>query len=249
MRQLFRRLAHRPACCTHRPTRRGAPPGRCASCWSARSCCRSRCTPWPRRSPITSTSTMPATACAAISRSCTSTRRRCSRPSSSPRAISTRSPATSRDEQIRANEAAYSERLRAMTASLPQLRDLWIVGADGYPLVSGTVFPMPRIDLSDRDYFKAHNDNPVNGALRQPRCWTRARRQHPLLRDQPQARDQRPVRRRHHRFDRAGIFQRILFAAAAARDRGAAARRRRGAGPLSGRPRRADAPAGRTRRS
>ena len=35
------------------------------------------------------------------------------------------------DEQIRANEAMYSERLRAMTASLPQLRDLWIVGADG----------------------------------------------------------------------------------------------------------------------
>ena len=28
-----------------------------------------------------------------------------------------------------------------MTASLPQLRDLWIIGADGYPLVSGTVYP------------------------------------------------------------------------------------------------------------
>ena len=67
------------------------------------------------------------------------------------------------DEQIRANEASYSERLRSMTASMPQLRDLWIVGADGYPLVSGTVFPMPRIDLSDRDYFKAHHDNLVNG--------------------------------------------------------------------------------------
>jgi two-component system NtrC family sensor kinase len=67
------------------------------------------------------------------------------------------------DEQIRANEAIYSERLRAMTASLPQLRDLWIVGADGYPLVSGTVYPMPRIDLSDRNYFKVHHDNAVNG--------------------------------------------------------------------------------------
>ncbi|MEA3025718.1 MAG: hypothetical protein QOF91_1003 [Alphaproteobacteria bacterium] len=67
------------------------------------------------------------------------------------------------DGQIRANEASYSDRLRAMTASLPQLRDLWIVGADGYPLVSGTVFPMPRIDLSDRDYFKTHRDHAVNG--------------------------------------------------------------------------------------
>ena len=67
------------------------------------------------------------------------------------------------DEQIRANEAVYSERLRAMTKSLPQLRDLWIVGADGTPLVSGTVYPMPRLDLSDRNYFKVHHDNLVNG--------------------------------------------------------------------------------------
>jgi two-component system NtrC family sensor kinase len=67
------------------------------------------------------------------------------------------------DEQIRANEASHSERLRSMTASMPQLRDLWIIGTDGYPLVSGTVFPMPRIDLSDRNYFKVHHDNRVNG--------------------------------------------------------------------------------------
>ncbi|MSP45391.1 MAG: hypothetical protein EXQ83_05840 [Xanthobacteraceae bacterium] len=40
------------------------------------------------------------------------------------------------DDQIRSFEATYSERLRAMTMLLPQLRDLWIVGADGYPLVS-----------------------------------------------------------------------------------------------------------------
>src|SRR4026209_2705286 len=47
------------------------------------------------------------------------------------------------NEQIRASEHSYSDRLRAMTMSLPQLRDLWIIGPDGYPLVSGTVFPMP----------------------------------------------------------------------------------------------------------
>ena len=67
------------------------------------------------------------------------------------------------DQQIRANEAMYSERLRAMTVSMPQLRDLWIVGADGQPLVSGTVHPMPRLDVSDRNYFKVHHDNPTNG--------------------------------------------------------------------------------------
>ncbi len=65
--------------------------------------------------------------------------------------------------QIRANEAMYSERLRAMTNSLPQLRDLWIVDADGYPIVSGTIFPMPRIDLSDRNYFKVHKDGLIEG--------------------------------------------------------------------------------------
>ena len=27
---------------------------------------------------------------------------------------------------------------------MPQLRDLWMVDADGHPVVSGTVFPMPR---------------------------------------------------------------------------------------------------------
>jgi two-component system NtrC family sensor kinase len=67
------------------------------------------------------------------------------------------------DAQIRANEAPYSERLRAMTMSMPQLRDLWIVGRDGQPLVSGTVYPMPKLDVSDRDYFKVHHDNLVNG--------------------------------------------------------------------------------------
>ena len=70
---------------------------------------------------------------------------------------------TATDEQIRANEASHSERIRSMTVSMPQLRDLWIIGTDGYPLVSGTVFPMPRIDLSDRNYFKVHHDNAVNG--------------------------------------------------------------------------------------
>ena len=69
------------------------------------------------------------------------------------------------DAQIRANEQVLSERLHAITLSLPQLRDLWIIGADGYPLVSGTVYPMPKIDLSDRNYFKVHHDNQVTGAF------------------------------------------------------------------------------------
>jgi two-component system NtrC family sensor kinase len=68
------------------------------------------------------------------------------------------------DQEVRTQEAMLSERLRATTRSLPQLRDLWVIGGDGFPLVSGTVYPMPQIDLSDRDYFKAPRENPAGGA-------------------------------------------------------------------------------------
>src|SRR5262249_2054231 len=36
---------------------------------------------------------------------------------------------------------------------------LWVISASGEPLVSGTVYPMPKISLSDRDYFRAQKDN------------------------------------------------------------------------------------------
>ncbi len=67
------------------------------------------------------------------------------------------------DQQIRAAEAVYSARLRILTDTLPQLRDLWIIDAAGYPVVSGTVFPMPQIDLSDREYFSVHKNNRIEG--------------------------------------------------------------------------------------
>jgi two-component system NtrC family sensor kinase len=68
------------------------------------------------------------------------------------------------DDQVRANEAEFNRRLKSLTDMLPQFADIWIVGADGHPVVSGTVFPIPRqLDLSDRDYFRAHKDNAVSG--------------------------------------------------------------------------------------
>jgi hypothetical protein len=58
---------------------------------------------------------------------------------------------------------------QTLTDTLPQFADIWIVGADGHPLVSGTVFPIPReLDLSDRDYFRAHR-NARSRALRRRR--------------------------------------------------------------------------------
>ena len=68
------------------------------------------------------------------------------------------------DEQIRANEAYYNARLRAFTETMPQLADIWVIDASGRPMVSGTIFPMPRqLDVSDRDYFRAHKNNPAEG--------------------------------------------------------------------------------------
>lgn len=68
------------------------------------------------------------------------------------------------DQRIRENEADYSRRLRALTDTLPQIADIWIIDADGRPLLSGTVFPIPRhLDLSNRRYFSAHKDGAATG--------------------------------------------------------------------------------------
>ena len=68
------------------------------------------------------------------------------------------------DAQIHAAEGDYNARLRGFTETMPQLADIWVIGADGHPLVSGTVYPMQReLDLSDRDYFRVHKNNEVDG--------------------------------------------------------------------------------------
>ncbi|MDO9412358.1 MAG: ATP-binding protein [Pseudolabrys sp.] len=68
------------------------------------------------------------------------------------------------NNDITANEVAYNARIRNFISTLPQLRDLWVIDADGHPLVSGTVFPMPRtMALADRDYFTVHKSG--NGGV------------------------------------------------------------------------------------
>jgi two-component system NtrC family sensor kinase len=59
------------------------------------------------------------------------------------------------NEEVSRNEADYHRRLKRLTDTLPQLRDIWVVDENGHPIVSGTLFPMPRdVELADRDYFK-----------------------------------------------------------------------------------------------
>ncbi|MBN9048129.1 MAG: response regulator [Rhizobiales bacterium] len=74
------------------------------------------------------------------------------------------------DDDIQANEAAFSARIRSMLQGIPQIRDLWVIDAHGHPLVSGTIYPMPRkLELADRDYFKAHlGGNEVENYVSEP---------------------------------------------------------------------------------
>ena len=68
------------------------------------------------------------------------------------------------DEQIRAFEQEYNAQLRTLTDTLPQLADIWLIDREGHPLVSGTVYPIPKqLDLSDRAYFRVHKNNEVAG--------------------------------------------------------------------------------------
>lgn len=63
------------------------------------------------------------------------------------------------DADIRAEEPEYSRRIRSFIHDLPQLRDLWVINAEGRPLVSGTIHPMPSdLQLADRDYFAEHKN-------------------------------------------------------------------------------------------
>jgi two-component system NtrC family sensor kinase len=70
------------------------------------------------------------------------------------------------DDDIRATEVSFNRRLHALTETLPQLADIWVIDANGRPLVSGTVFPIPRqLDLSDREYFRVHTNDPATGLI------------------------------------------------------------------------------------
>ena len=66
------------------------------------------------------------------------------------------------DAEITEDEQEYNSRLKNFIRTLPQLRDLWVIDAEGHPLAAGTVYPMPRtLALADRDYFSVHKTSNV----------------------------------------------------------------------------------------
>ena len=59
------------------------------------------------------------------------------------------------DDEIRAREKEFHDRIRQQIAHLPQVETAWAVDHTGHLLVGARNFPAGSLDLSDRDYFKA----------------------------------------------------------------------------------------------
>lgn len=55
---------------------------------------------------------------------------------------------------IREREAFLHQRLVQVASEVEQIRSIWVWGADGYPLVSNRMFPVPAgLNVTDRDYL------------------------------------------------------------------------------------------------
>ena len=59
------------------------------------------------------------------------------------------------DAEIKSREQALHDQLKQLVDSLPQMKSAWIFDAHGHALVNSLAFPVPTMDFSDRDYFKA----------------------------------------------------------------------------------------------
>src|SRR5438046_3179672 len=80
------------------------------------------------------------------------------------------------DDQIRSSEQELHRQLKEIDDELPGVDAIWVFDRNGHPLVSSFVFPVPReLDVSDRDYFRAHlkRDAPTFvGQIHTPRVTT-----------------------------------------------------------------------------
>ncbi|GJE52143.1 Sensor histidine kinase RcsC [Methylobacterium tardum] len=63
------------------------------------------------------------------------------------------------DADVRAREPDLHARLAKIVRRLPQVSNIWVLDAIGHPLVGSIASPPPQaLDLSDRDYVRAHRD-------------------------------------------------------------------------------------------
>jgi signal transduction histidine kinase/CheY-like chemotaxis protein len=65
------------------------------------------------------------------------------------------------DAQLRASEKAVHEQLRSIAQGFRQIQSIWLFDAEGRPLASGDVHPVPfdTMSIADRDYFQWHRSN------------------------------------------------------------------------------------------
>ena len=77
------------------------------------------------------------------------------------------------DDEVRAAQPRLHQRLQQIVDALPQLQAILVIGRDGRPIASSTLAALPDdLNLSDRDYYKAHPDHDVGtlvGEIRTPR--------------------------------------------------------------------------------
>ncbi|MCC7276682.1 MAG: response regulator, partial [Alphaproteobacteria bacterium] len=70
------------------------------------------------------------------------------------------------DAEVLADEASLHTGIRLLADRLPQVLDIWILGAEGFPLATATLFPAPHdLDLSDREYFRVHRHDGHRGTF------------------------------------------------------------------------------------
>jgi two-component system NtrC family sensor kinase len=61
-------------------------------------------------------------------------------------------------ESLKADQEHFHEALEEMIGKAPDLRAIWLFDRSGRPLVTSSVFPVPDLNNSDRDYFIAQQD-------------------------------------------------------------------------------------------
>jgi signal transduction histidine kinase len=60
------------------------------------------------------------------------------------------------DLALRAREEELHGQLKSLTAPFPYLQSMWVFNREGTPLASNRFFPIPTLNVSDREYFQWH---------------------------------------------------------------------------------------------
>ena len=63
-------------------------------------------------------------------------------------------------DELPAREPELHARLKQIVAESPQMKSLWVFGANGRSIANSLLLPSPALDFSDRDYFSSHIDTP-----------------------------------------------------------------------------------------